>query len=484
MTSPAAPSPALTLTLSLPRSTPAEQGVDPGGISGLLDALESAAVEMHSLMVLRHGQVVAEGWWAPYEPSGLHLLYSLSKSFTSTAVGLAVHEGLLGVDDLVTSFFPDQVPSHVSSSTAKLTVRDLLSMATGHREDTLDRMDRNHLVSSFLALAPEEEPGAWFTYNNGATLMLSAIVTRLTGERVLDYLRPRLLDPLGIAEANWQGVDSLDYGFSGLHLPTEAIAKLGQLYLQHGRWQGVQLVPEAWVAEATRTQVENPREPNPDWRQGYGYQFWMARHGYRGDGAFGQFCLVLEEQDAVVAITAAAADMQSVLDCVWSSLLPALGAEAGPATEAEALTARLGRLTLPLGLGGRSTPATVDLPFSTVQSAAKASGARVDVTGIEESGDGWRLTLADQFATYEVGCGYQSWTRSECDVWPGARLQVAASGGWTGPTTFTAEVAMVQTPHRLTLVCDVASGLTTASWNVAPLGPTSASPLALDLARG
>jgi len=366
-------------------------------VAGLLDGFEAAGLELHSLMLLRHGHVVAEGWWAPYAPDGLHLLYSLSKSFTSTAVGLAVEEGLLGVDDLVTSFFPDEVPAEVHPRVAQLRVRHLLSMATGHHEDTLDRLDRERLVSSYLALVPEEEPGAWFTYNNGATLMLSAIVTKVTGGRLLDYLRPRLLEPLGIEEANWQGIGDLDLGFSGMHLPTEAIARFGQLYLQQGVWQGRQLVPASWVAEATRRQVENPREPNPDWRQGYGYQFWMGQHGYRGDGACGQFCLVLPEEDAVVAITAGTEDMQAVLNCVWERLLPALRQPPQPerpdaADSATGLRDRLARLQLPAVSGGRSAP--IDLPWAAPdQDDGPADG--LAISSIEEAAEGWRVTVRD-----------------------------------------------------------------------------------------
>ncbi|MET1008367.1 MAG: serine hydrolase [Propionibacteriaceae bacterium] len=477
---------------SLPRSTPPERGLDPAAVGRFLDAVQARGVELHSLMLVRHGSVVAEGWWAPYEPSGLHLLYSLSKSFTATAVGLAVEERRLSVDDLVTSFFPGRVPSDVHPYVAQLKVRDLLSMATGHHEDTLERVDRHDLVRSFLALPPEEEPGTWFTYNNGATLMLSAIVTKLTGERVLDYLRPRLLEPLGITDAYWQQIPDgdggdpdlrhLDLGFSGLHLATESIAKFGQLFLSRGVWQGEQLVAEDWVRDASRVQVDNPREPEPDWRQGYGYQFWMGREGYRGDGAFGQFCIVLPDVDTVLALTSATENMQAILDCVWSELYPALQSEdGGTGEEASAeLQARLGVLTLPLATGDHN--AGIELPWLAASPTTGRQEGTTRIESIEEAADGWRLTLADEHATYAVGCGFQTWARSEVEVWPGARLQVAASGAWSDPTTFTAEVAMVQTPHRLTLTCDTATGSTTAQWNVAPLGPTSPSALAFRLA--
>ena len=495
---PSTSGPASAAGSRLPRSTPAEQGVAAAGISRFLDAVLGAGNELHSLMLLRHGHVVAEGWWEPYEPDGLHLLYSLSKSFTSTAIGLAVHEGRLSVDDLVTSFFPESLPEGLSAGSAALRVRHLLTMATGHHEDTLDRLDRSDLVRSFLTMPPDEEPGTWFTYHNTATLMLSAILTRVTGDRLLDYLRPRLLEPLGIDQANWQGVGGaggaadlpgLDLGFSGLHLATESVAKLGQLYLQQGRWNSEQLVPQEWVAAATRAQVDNPREPNPDWRKGYGYQFWLAREGYRGDGAFGQFCIVLPQQDMVLALTGATEDMQSVLDCVWFELLPALG---HPSTDDEAsgaeLAARLSSLALPTPSGERH-PARITLPWSAPSTPGSAESfsapgtAATQVLGIEEQEGGWLLTVQEADVRFSVAVGYGEWTVTDVEPRPGFRLRVAASGAWSADT-FTVALALVETPHRLTLVCDCTSGLTSARWNAVPLGVTSATQLALELSRG
>lgn len=316
----------MTTSAPLPRSAPEAVGVSSAAVGAFLDGIDAAGIELHSVMLLRHGSVLAEGWWAPYERDDLHLVYSISKTFTSSAVALAVAEGLLDVDDLVVSSFPHLDPTGLDPKVARMRVRHLLTMSTGHHADTLDRLRAapgDDPVTSFLALVPEEEPGHWFTYNNGATLVLSAVVTAATGERLLDYLRPRLLDPLGIDLAHWQGDARLDLGFSGLHLQTEAVARLGQLYLQGGWWDGRQLLPSTWVREATRPQVDNPREPNVDWRQGYGYQVWMARHGaYRGDGAYGQLCLVLPEQDAVLATTAAVEDMQRLLDVCGQRCCP------------------------------------------------------------------------------------------------------------------------------------------------------------------
>ena len=267
---------------------------------------------MHSFMLLRHGHVVAEGWWSPYDAEAPHSLYSLSKSFTSTAVGLAIAEGKLSLDDEVLKFFPEDAPAEPSNNLKAMRVSDLLRMSTGQQTEP-PRTPDQPWTKTFLAHPVPFKPGTHFLYNTSATYMLSAIVQKATGQTVLDYLRPRLFEPLGIEHPTWetspQGISAGGYGLS---IRTEDIARFGQLYLQKGKWQGKQLVPEAWVEAATSRQTSNGSNPNSDWDQGYGYQFWRCRHGaYRGDGAFGQYCIVLPEQDAVIAITSGVKDMQA-----------------------------------------------------------------------------------------------------------------------------------------------------------------------------
>jgi CubicO group peptidase (beta-lactamase class C family) len=294
---------------SLPRSTPADQRVDPAAILSFLDAVdERPDIEMHSLMVVRHGQVVAEGWWAPYSAERPQLLYSLSKSFTSTAAAFAQAEGLLDLDDAVVSHFAEFAADITDPRSRSVKVRHVASMAAGHTREMLTEAimrDPEEPVRGFLLIPPDREPGTVFAYSQPCTYALASIIQRNAGMPLTRYLRPRLFDPLGIGHVGWHTFPpGREQGFSGLHARTEDIAKLGLLYLQGGQWEGAQLIGEKWVAEATSQQVANPAEPNPDWRQGYGFQFWMSRHGYRGDGAFGQFCVILPEQDTVIATTA------------------------------------------------------------------------------------------------------------------------------------------------------------------------------------
>ncbi|MBI2302704.1 MAG: serine hydrolase, partial [Armatimonadetes bacterium] len=305
--------------MSLPRATPESQGIPSAAVLAFLDHADAHLDALHSFMLLRHGRVVAEGWWEPYQPADPHMLFSLSKSFTSTAAGFAIAEGLLTADDPVVLFFPEDLPNPVSPNLAAMRVRHLLSMSTGHAEDTLGPVVRStdgNWVRSFLACPVEHKPGTHFLYNSGATYLVSAIVQSLTGQTVLDWLTPRLLDPLGITGAFWESCPrGINTGGWGLNLKTEDIARFGQLYLHDGLWEGRRILPAGWVAEATRKHVPNGDDPESDWCQGYGYQFWRSKcQAYRGDGAFGQFCVVLPEADAVVATTSGIGDMQPVLN--------------------------------------------------------------------------------------------------------------------------------------------------------------------------
>ena len=317
----------------LPRSAPEAQGIPSAAIAAFVAAVEKKIKYLHSFMLLRHGSVVAAGWWRPWRAEAPHMLFSLSKSFTASAVGLAIAEGRLSIDDPVLAFFPEDAPKKISANLAAMQVRHLLSMSTGHDQDTTDAVLRaRNPYRAFLGLEVLHAPGACFVYNSGASFMLAAIVQKLTGQTLVEYLAPRLFEPLGIAGAAWEShANGVNFGGWGLNITTEDIARFGQLYLQKGVWNGQRLLDAAWVEAATAYQVSNAANTSPDWKQGYGYQFWRCRHNcYRGDGAFGQFCVVMPDQDAVLAITAGVPDMQAVLDLAWSKLLPAMGQAAPP----------------------------------------------------------------------------------------------------------------------------------------------------------
>jgi CubicO group peptidase (beta-lactamase class C family) len=463
---------AFAKTGGLPRSTPEAQGVAPGGLLDFLNAVEAQKLNLHSVMVLKRGHVVAEGWWAPYAADLLHTLYSLSKSFTSSAVGFAVAEGKLTVEDKVVQFFPGDLPATVSPHLAAMRVKDLLTMNTGHAQDSTPALAANPQtpwVRTFLSLPVEHEPGTFFVYNSGATFMLSAIVQKLTAQTVLDYLRPRLFAPLGITGADWElNPQGIAVGGWGLRLRTEDIAKFGQLYLQKGRWQGKRLLPETWIADATKAQVPSKGGSRPapenDWLQGYGYQFWRCRNdAYRGDGAFGQYCIVLPNEDAVVAITSETGDMQAVLDAVWQHVLPALRGEGRSGSTSAPLRQKLGSLTLPVPEG----PLSADLAarVSGKAYAVAENSLKINSVAFRFGPKTCELTLRDAKSEHRVSVGLGRWVPGQTDLSIAplkltgtygpepTPTQIAAAGAWTDPTIFAVTLRFTETAHYDTLTC-------------------------------
>ncbi|MDB6005113.1 MAG: beta-lactamase [Prosthecobacter sp.] len=451
------------ITAQLARSTPEAQGVAAKGILDFIDAIEREKFELHSFMMLRHGKVIAEGWWEPYGPEFVHTMYSMSKSFTSTAVGFTVAEGKLSVEDKVVSFFPDDLPATISENLAAMRVKDLLTMSTGNeKEPTGVMVKEENWARAFLAQNIAHKPGTQFMYNSAATYMCSAIVQKVTGKTVLEYLTPRLFAPLGIKGMRWETCPrGINTGGWGLSIQTEGMAKFGQFFLQKGKWKGEQLLPAAWVEEATGFHIQQPGGDKPerpkaknDWLQGYGYQFWRCQGtAFRGDGAFGQFTIVLPEQDAVIVMTSENKNMQGQIDLVWKHLLPAMDAKASQGGD----LARLKKLALAPQEGRKASPAAVSRKFK----------LEANDLGLKEAsfvfGDDACVFTADD---HTITCGLESWQRGEA-AFPGTppRLisggmprktgvsKVAASAAWADDGTLVMQWRYYETPHSDRVTC-------------------------------
>jgi len=442
----------------LPRCVPETQGVSSSAIHEFVTAVEKEITELHSFMLLRHGAVVSEGWWSPYAPERPHMLFSLSKSFTSTAVGLAVAEGRLSVEDRVLSFFPGEAPSRISRNLEAMRVRHLLSMSTGHAEDTTNYMRKRrdgNWIRAFLARPVKYKPGTFFLYNTGATYMLSAIIQKVTGMTLLEYLQPRLFEPLGIKNPTWEmSPQGINTGGFGLSVTTEDIACFGQMYLQKGQWNGRQLVPEAWIEAASSVQVANGSDAASDWQQGYGYQFWRCRHGaYRGDGAFGQYCIVMPEQDAVLAITGGLGDMQAVLNLVWQHVLPAMSRTAPlPAQTAayEKLSQKLGRLVISAPQGPSSSPTAARV--SKKRFVMEPNGLKIKAVTFDFSKPGGVVTFRRARESQQLVCGAGEWREGMLALAPHSPCAVA-SGIWSDENTFVMTIRYYETPFVHTIAC-------------------------------
>ena len=446
----------------LPRSTPAAAGVSSRAVGALLDRLAERSVECHSIMVVRHGQVVAEGWWAPYSAARPHLLYSLTKSFTSVAVGLAIADGLLALDDRVVEVLPDHVPAGVDAQARRLTVHHLLSMTTGRLTDSLTgawELEPGDLVRGFLRVPFDGPEGGRQTYDNATAGVLARMVERVTGRGLPELLDDRLFRPMGIDHAEWDRVaGGAAFGFHGLHLTTEAVAAFGELLLRGGRWGDQQLVPRDWIELATSKHAETPDDgPNPDGKVGYGYQFWMSRHGYRGEGAFGQLCVVVPSHALVVAVTCDDDPEQEMPGALWDLLLPGLD-HPDTARDDAVLAERLRQLSfvpVPGDAGpGRAAEATIEALSG---ESALPGGTTVAVEPVD---GGWLLRLGPALT---VEAGHGTWRESA----PLGR-PVVATGAWQGDT-FVAEMFVVTTPHRVRLVLDAGAGTAVATWSTVPL---------------
>ena len=460
---------------SLPRSMPEAEGVASDDIVKFLDAAGKSKTEFHSFMLLRHGKVIAEGWWNPYRSDLKHTLYSCSKSFTATAVGFAVQEKKLSLSDKVISFFPNDLPDTVSKFLSQLTVKDVLIMADGQEPDPTGAVGTKYTnwIKGFFATPILHEPGSVFLYNSLGTYMLSAIVQKVTGQKVLDYLKPRLFDPLGITGMDWemdkQGVNT---GGWGLRLKTEDMARFAQLFLQKGKWNGKQILPESWIEEAsTKKILQSPEAPqsrrdSSDWLQGYCYQMWRCRHNaFRGDGAFGQFMIVMPEQDAVLAITAESPDLQGEINLVWDYLLPAFKNDKLPpdAAASARLKEKITSLALPVPQKNAKALATT---ISGKTFTASANALHLQTIYFGFSNDVCDVKFQTDTASYQIAFGAGKWQPAETNM-----PQPALTGGmiennsmiypakingaytWTDANTLVLVVRYIESPHSETLTC-------------------------------
>ena len=470
---------------SFARATPSSRGVDASGLLAFVDAAEQRGLGLHSLMIARHGDVIAEGWWAPYTADRVHLAYSLSKTLTATAVGVLASQGAIDIDAQLLSHFPEIDPESVSDRWRAVTIADCLSMSVGHDTDAgdviwdpADREPGQRPAANCSGSSPPNWPpipARCSRYNQVATYLLSLVVGRVAGEPLHAVVRSRFLDRIGARELPWHTeAFGFDLGFSGAHVTTETILGVAQLALDRGRWRGETLVADWWYDRATVPFAPvPPADPTgpPDWQYGYGFSYWMQREGYRGDGASGQFAITLPARAMVIAITSEVADMQATLDAVWEFVVPAVDRPAPTDGDADGeLAARLVGLCYPPAAGspGVRGPAA-RLEFA--RTASSNLAAEYTAVAVEPSVGGHAVAFrrGDEWIS-DIVVGDGEW-RESAMVADGWRLPVVASGGWVDPVRFVAEFRLIETPHRFTITATV-GGEAELTWNLTPLmGP-------------
>lgn len=338
----------------LPRSTPAQEGVDPNAIVQFVDALMAVPqTDIHHVMVVRHGKVIAEAHPAPFNKDDVHTLYSCSKTFTMLAIGMLVDDGKLTVNDKVIDLLPDNAPKVKSAALKAMTVKHLLTMTAGIKPSLELRQESKDWARTWLA-QPVTKLGK-FQYDSMCTFMLSAIVQRITGKTLLEFLNERFFHPLGIYEADWEeSPDGINVGGWGLRLTAESMAKAGVCILNKGKWESKQLVSSKWINESSfkHTNYSNPGKKSTDTNQGYCYQMWrcLLPGAFRADGAYGQFIVMCPEKDLVVVITGVSSNTGKELATIWNKLIPGVKNAELPANEAaqKALEKKLNNVALPL----------------------------------------------------------------------------------------------------------------------------------------
>jgi CubicO group peptidase (beta-lactamase class C family) len=443
----------------------------PDRIAAFLDAAEAAGVELHSFIVHQNGETTFESYWWPHTRQTLHATHSSTKSFTGVAVGLAIDDGKLGLDDRVLDFYPEFEPIGDSTNLELLTVRDLLTMRTGHEVTPSGaewRLLTTSWVNAFLSAEVGRRPGEQFSYSSATAHMLSAIVQRVVGEPISEYLRPRFFEPLGIERSTWDSdPEGISSGGNGLSLTAPDFLKWGLVHLDGGRWQGKQVVPEWWVRESTRAQVEpitNPAFDGRVYRPGtetdplrvaYGYQVWRGpQNSYYTLGLFGQICMVLPDRDLVLVFTAATASTR-LLPLIYEVLLaPSAGAVPSPsfaslrerahATEQEPLL----------------TTSAQQLPATVYDADANAEG--LSSIGVEGRDDAVHLTLADSRGEHRVTAGLGRWLSGRTGMtttllhhsYQDDAALIEAGARWIDERTLTVEIVFVETPFHETITLE------------------------------
>lgn len=425
----------------LPRSTPEEQGLRSADVREFLDAvvMQPDMAEAHSVIVVRHGHVVGEAYPLPFSPGYAHTLYSVSKTFTAAAVGLAVDRGLLSTDDQVGAILADKMPAHVSANLAAMRVGDLLTMSSGVTPDWEMRNRFTDWMPVWLS-KPNRGPGKNFAYDSMCSYLLSAIVQRVTGQTVLEYLNDHIFGPMGVTDAEWEvSPEGVNTGGWGLHVRPEVMAKFGQMLLDKGRYGGERLLSEQWVESMMTPHIRANAAEH------YGYQMWQCGHmgAWRADGAYGQYIVVIPEKDMVVVMTQCSArGAAKSLAPVWKLAETAKSEALEPSDDAIALLRRQGEYAFRPAAGARANAGGALIQDRTFRLPPSDLGWRA-VTFSQQADRLVLRVITDGGSSYSIECGQSRWLTTHTPVPPpysikarsrfrGIRHDFAVSGsyGW------------------------------------------------------
>ncbi len=478
---------------------PESVGIASSSIVEMLENMRRCGTEVHSFMLLRYGKLCAEGWYRPYAPDIPHIMFSFSKSLTSTAIGFAEQEGILSLDEKLIDLFFDLVPENPNDNLKKCNISHLLMMACGHEQE-IDILNTNkNWISAFLHQPFVYEPGTHFLYNTAGTNMLSAILQRKTGQTLTQFLKPRLFEPLGIINVKCFALDDgVEAGGFGFHLKTEDMARFIEFVRCKGNWKGQQLLRADWFERAVSKQISNDTNGNPDWKAGYGYQFWRCQPEgvFRADGAFGQYGIVMTEQEAVLVMTSCEMNMQAALDVIWNSLLPKMQDKPLPANPAAfaklqftlenlALTEMLSEdvVEMQKNIAKQEFLPTETLPCFTALIGGtgrfvRDAGSLVSLSFSFDSENGAVLNVRESTREYELTLG----TRGNFATTLIADEPFAANARWRTQNKLEAEIRNLKTcTGTRFLFCFTKDGMTVIADRTIPIAGGFADPVLPDM---
>ena len=461
----------------LPRSTPAAEGISTQAVINMMDSLMALPeCDIHHVMVMRHGKVVAELHPTPFRAEDSHTLYSASKTFVSLAVGCAIDDNLLRLDDRVMTFFPDKRTNRVSDNMAAMTVRDLLMMASGVKPDWTMRNNSMDWVKDWLAKPVDDAPGSLFQYDSMCTFMLSAIVQRVTGHTTLEYLEQKLFTPMHITVADWEtSPDGINTGGWGLRVQAETMAKLGVLLLNKGQWEGQQLISADYVEAACSRLIDGGAKetvPATDGNQGYGYQVWQSKWpgSFRADGAMGQYTVVVPQEELVVVILGMKLYGHEELACIWNQLMPGLKTE--PLQPEKKLQKKLDNLCAKASLKlpqGKSTSKEYGYAMSMriILDPNQRGLKEIILSSSLDDKSHFLNIVRDDGTQDSFRLGYGKWSYSQLEGFPVYSIKAinrmqgfshgfdaAAAYAWTSPSTLEVKVHYVNWISGTTFVFD------------------------------
>lgn len=396
-------------------------------IMNFLKRLENQGICMHGFLLMHRDEILAEGYWKPFRAEIPHRMYSVSKSMTSLAIGLLIGEGKISFEDAIIKYFADMLPPTVPPQLNRLTIRDMLRMATCYARTTYREGEDRDWIRTYFHSIPDHEPGTVFSYDTSASQVLAALVERITGMPLIDFLQQRVFDKIGASDRKYWLTDpsGVSQGGSGLCMTLRDLAKVSALILRGG--DGI--LPAEYLSAATAKQTETVLQGNREERHGYGYQFWRTRNGYAMYGMGGQLAVFVPDREVLLCTVADTRlepnGVQQIYDAFFDILLPGLGGSPeGNAGDAAELEEQLRNLVCPVIENNQK-----DVPVTANE--YRMENSPLNITAIRLHEDCLEFDKPDGSYRMKFALG-----KNALGEFPGSNQPCMTSAGWIAPRVF------------------------------------------------